>query len=234
MFDLGELFDVTTALEHSSNVKAKAEQVLTALENLEKITPVSSKENKFDEFIERLFGGASDEEGKGGFNILSLFGGGEDSGNKKGGLLGQLLGSGGEGSEDGENPLEAVFASYYQKYLHGDDKDLRGMVEISEDYLQQINTAYEQALHGDSEEKGGAIGIIPATFKATTAIADARDVAIQRIDEKGKSVLAKIAESVAQEVGKHIGHIARMVAGIIGVPMGSAGRGGGSGNYTPF
>lgn len=221
MFDLGELFDVTTALEHSSNVKAKAEQVLTALENLEKITPVSSKENKFDEFIERLFGGASDEEGKGGFNILSLFGGGEDSGNKKGGLLGQLLGLGGEGSEDGENPLEAVFASYYQKYLHGDDKDLRGMVEISEDYLQQINTAYEQALHGDSEEKGGAI-------------ADARDVAIQRIDEKGKSVLAKIAESVAQEVGKHIGHIARMVAGIIGVPMGSAGRGGGSGNYTPF
>lgn len=143
--------------------------------------------------------------------------------------------SGSENGEEGTIPLETVFATYYNKYLNGDGKDIVGLIPSSQQAIQEVQTIYEQAIHGGGDENAGMVGLLPTKYTAIDEIDQKKRESISQIETAGKTVLSNIQDAVRRTVDNMIGHIARMVAGIIGVPASSSstGRGGPSEHYTP-
>lgn len=97
--------------------------------------------------------------------------------------------------------------------------------------LSDIELYRLDALYGNPDS--AKQGIEPKRLEAIEAIETRRDGSVMLIEEKGKTVLSSIKDAVRKEVDNLIGHIARMVAGIIGSVMGGGRNDGPSGNYSP-
>lgn len=108
---------------------------------------IDTKKEEAKQEIQDLFGalglGVGGEEGEGGFNLMALLLGGDQEGLASKGGLGVLAGLLGvlNGEGEGENPLEGVFASTYEKYLNGNGEDVAGLIPTYQQLLIEAGGA---------------------------------------------------------------------------------------------
>lgn len=109
-----KLTDVLTAV-------AKFREAVSLIQTA--VGEIDTKKEDAKKEIQDLFGGLGlgigGEEGKGGFNFMALLMGGDKEGLAGKGGLGALAGLLGGLNGEGENPLEGILASTYEKYLNG-------------------------------------------------------------------------------------------------------------------